>query len=202
MALTAINDATYILGKTSDVWSALTSPEKIPLCYWGSQVEGEWKVGSTIAYVGSGAEGEKTRHCWGEVLELQPNKVLSHAANVKNGQKPTKITYKLESVNPTCTKLIIVDDGWENGSNEARERSVQSWKMILSQVKTVVETGKMLNTSPETPPAADASAASSNPAAPVTPDSQKGKSKRKSNTPTSTEPVVSPTSTRPKRGKN
>lgn len=198
-----ISDHTYIAGTPSDVWSAITSPEKIPLCYWGSHIEGEMTKGAEIAYVGVSDKGEKTRHCWGEVLDIQPNKVFSHTANLPSHDPDfrTTVVYAIEAVNPTCTKLTLTDDGWPTELAQKREQSIGSWKMILAQVKTVVETGKMLDTTPassKTEAVADSTATAATEV--QSPTKKRGSAAGSAGTPTSAGSGESG-SGRPKRGK-
>jgi len=202
MSLPIISDHTYILGTPSNVWSAFTSPEKIPLCYWGSHIEGEFKKGAEIAYVGVDEKGEKMRHCWGKVFDVQPNKLFSHSVYLPS--KPdfsTTVVYSLEAVNPTCTKLSLTDDGWITELSEKREQSVSSWKMILAQIKTVVETGKMLDTTPAAPKTDVTAPAAAEPAIGIqSPTKKRGSAAAPAGTPTSGGSGES-SSGRPKRGK-
>jgi len=146
----------YIKGGASDVWNALTSPEKVPLCYWGSHIEGDLVKGKPFSYVGTGEDGANTKHCWGEVVEIQPNKVFSHTYFSKSNQLGSTATYKIDPVNTKCTKLTIVETDIKPEAAAAAEMNKQGWQMILSQIKTVVETGEMLDTTPSVVPSEEA----------------------------------------------
>jgi len=83
----------------------------------------------------------------------------------------------------------------------ARAQSAGGWKYILAQIKTVVETGKMLNTMPDTPAETSTATAADvqSPTKNTGGDVQSPKKKRSSGgTPTGTS---SSGNDRPKRGK-
>jgi uncharacterized protein YndB with AHSA1/START domain len=139
----------YMGGTPEQVWEILISPEKVKQIYYGSVIESTFEIGSPIQYVGPGAEGDKTVHVYGTMLEYKPNKILSFTHFTGKSyltdekEYESRITFTLESVGES-TKLILVHDQWSE-KDPSYENSNTSWSIILSNSKTLLETGKTLN---------------------------------------------------------
>ena len=140
----------YIGGTLEDVWNALISPEGTKQIYYGSVIRSTFQVGDLLEYVGPGANGNETVHVYGNVLEYVPKQVLRFTHFVgksytKNETKEyeSRISYLLEPVGAS-TKLTLIHDQWQDG-DPYYENSDAAWWMILSNTKTLVETGKTLD---------------------------------------------------------
>ncbi|SHF19430.1 Uncharacterized conserved protein YndB, AHSA1/START domain [Seinonella peptonophila] len=138
----------YIDGTLEQVWKALIDPEFTKQLYYGSIIESSFKVGEPLVYVGPGAEGERTTHVYGTVLAYEPNKKLSFthftgkAYNPDTEKYESRITYELEQVGQSTKLLLIHDQLKEDDPSYAG--SQKGWPMILSNTKTLIETGKTL----------------------------------------------------------
>jgi len=139
----------YIDGKPDAVWQALTSPEGTRAVFFGCTLKSSFEAGADYAYVGPGADGEETVHVYGKFLELEPGKRMSYTEHPgpsyreNHAELGTRVTITLTEVGST-TKLSLVNDEWPDhhpGFDHAKEL----WPMILSGIKTYVETGKSLN---------------------------------------------------------
>jgi uncharacterized protein YndB with AHSA1/START domain len=147
--MTDLHYEIYIAGTPQQVWDALTKPEGVKQLYYGSVIESDFKVGSDMAYVGPGKGGERTVHVYGKFLEFEPGKVFAHTLKVgdaygedrKNFE--THVAYRMEAMGST-TKLMIVQDQWDEG-DPAYAGSKAGWSMLLSSLKSLVETGKPLD---------------------------------------------------------
>jgi uncharacterized protein YndB with AHSA1/START domain len=139
----------YIGGSPEQVWDVLVSPENVRKIYYGSIIESTFEIGSPIQYVGPGPDGNITVHVYGTVLEYIPNKVLSithlvgESFRTDEKEYESRITFTLESVGES-TKLILVHDQWSE-DDPSYEGSSNIWPIILSNSKTLVETGKTLH---------------------------------------------------------
>lgn len=140
----------YIGGTPDDVWKALISPEGTKQIYYGSVIRSTFQVGDLLEYVGPGADGDETVHVYGNVLEYVPKQVLrfTHFAGksyTKDDEQDyeSRISYLLEPVG-AITKLTFIHDQWQEGDPHY-ENSDAAWWMILSNTKTLVETGKTLD---------------------------------------------------------
>lgn len=139
----------YIGAEPKDVWHALLSPEGTKATFFGSVIRSTFEIGASFEYVGPGNDGDETVHVYGKVLAFEPNRVLSFSEhpgpsyNDRHAELETRVTLTLEPVGGT-TKLTLVNDQWPD-NHPSRESSEQSWPMILSNIKTYVETGKALD---------------------------------------------------------
>ncbi|CAH2715360.1 hypothetical protein BACCIP111895_02544 [Neobacillus rhizosphaerae] len=139
----------YIGGTPEEVWQALISAEGTKQIFYGSVIRSTFRVGDLLEYVGPGADGDETVHVYGNVLDYVPNQVLrfTHFAGKSytkddNQEYESRISYLLEPVG-ACTKLTFIHDQWQEGDPHY-ENSDAAWWMILSNTKTLVETGKTL----------------------------------------------------------
>ncbi len=134
---------TSIKTSKEKVWKALTSGELTQHYYYGSVVRSDLKVGSRIEYVVKDEEGNESIAVAGEVLELEPNKRLSHSFHFHENNDPlSRVTFDLEEVD-NMVKLTLTHDQFE-GETETYKSVSQGWPFILSGLKTYLETGKTL----------------------------------------------------------
>ncbi|MFC7680370.1 SRPBCC family protein [Paenibacillus sp. GCM10028914] len=139
----------YIHGNKEQVWNALILPEGTKSAFFGSELKSSFVVGEPYEYVGPGAEGEETVHVYGTVLACEPQQKLSliehpgPAYYPNHAELESRITFTLETVG-NCTKLTLVNDHFTEG-HPSFEKAADSWWMILSSIKTYVETGKTLD---------------------------------------------------------
>jgi uncharacterized protein YndB with AHSA1/START domain/DNA-binding transcriptional ArsR family regulator len=148
---------TYIKTTPERLWQALTDPA-FTQRYWGTTFATDWQVGSTITWHNHGVtiadpeqvvlESEPFRrlsYTWhtftpklAEALELS-DEVLAKAA----GEGRSKVTFEIEPLDELC-KLTVVHDGFEPESTVLGLIS-GGWPHVLSDLKTLLETGKTLS---------------------------------------------------------
>lgn len=139
----------YIGAAPEQVWDSLISPESTKQIYYGSVIRSSFKAGELLEYIGPGAEGEETVHVYGNVLEFSPQKALRFTHKVGpsylKGEEvyESRISWLLEPVGG-CTKLTLIHDNW-HPNDTAYDASDSAWWHILSNTKTLVETGRVLD---------------------------------------------------------
>ncbi|MNH99578.1 hypothetical protein D3C73_523530 [compost metagenome] len=139
----------YIGAKPEAVWQILVSPEGTKTIFYGSWIESTFEVGASLKCVGPGNDGDETVHIYGTLLEFEPNKVLSYSEhpgpsyNDNHADYETRITFTLEPSGEN-TKLTLVNDRWTE-NHPSRANTEKSWPIILSNIKTFAETGKILD---------------------------------------------------------
>lgn len=139
----------YIDAKPEDVWNILISPEGTKKTFYGCVIKSTFKIGDSIEYVGPGNDGDETVHVYGKVLAFEPHNILSFTEHPGPSYYPnhaeleTKVTITLETVG-NCTKLTLVDDEWTE-NHPSYTNTEQGWWMVLSNIKTLAETGKTLD---------------------------------------------------------
>ncbi|MDF2725673.1 MAG: hypothetical protein K0Q59_5350 [Paenibacillus sp.] len=144
-----IEYVSFIGAKPEQVWHALLSPEGTKAIFFGSVLRSTFEIGSPYEYVGPGADGDETVHVYGTVLAFEPNRMMSVTEHPgpsyreNHAELETRMTFTLEAVGAT-TKLTLVNDQWSE-NHPSRNDSEQQWPMIISNLKTYVETGKTLD---------------------------------------------------------
>jgi uncharacterized protein YndB with AHSA1/START domain/DNA-binding transcriptional ArsR family regulator len=134
----------YIKTTPERLWEAITDESMRRRYNFGVGVESDWTPGS--AYQGTHPQSP-TPILAGENLEVDPPRrlVQSYTAlwseDAKN-EGPSRVTWEIEPVGDSC-RLIVTHDELREG---ASEEIYGGWPMILSGLKTLLETGESLTT--------------------------------------------------------
>lgn len=147
---------TYIHTTPEQLWEALTDPS-FTTRYWGAALESDWEEGSTITWVQGGV---RVDHPEQVVLEADPPRRLSyrwHTFTSELGEalgideetraaaaaEPrSTVTFDIEPFGE-MVKLTVVHGDFEPGS-VVLDGIRQGWPAILSNLKTLLETGETL----------------------------------------------------------
>jgi len=139
----------YIGASPEIVWNSIASPEGTRKIFFGCVLKSTFETGAPYEYVGPGNEGDETVHVYGRILDYEPNKVLSYtehpgpSCRENHAELETRITFTIDEVGG-CTRLTLVNDNWTEG-HPSYESTKGHWWMILSNIKTLAETGKTLD---------------------------------------------------------
>jgi uncharacterized protein YndB with AHSA1/START domain/biotin operon repressor len=134
----------YIHTTPERLWDAITDPEIRSKYNFGARVDSDWKPGSRMELSAPKAGmllGE------GEVLEVdRPNRLVHTMValwsdNVRN-EGHSRVTWQIEAVGDSC-HLTVTHDQLREGANP---EIYGGWPMILSGLKTWLETGELLTT--------------------------------------------------------
>ncbi|HVR06024.1 MAG TPA: metalloregulator ArsR/SmtB family transcription factor [Solirubrobacteraceae bacterium] len=135
----------YIKTTPERLWEAITDPELRSRYTFGLRVESDWQPGSAYRGVSSGADPLILE---GENLEVdRPRRLVQSfralwSEEVK-AQGTSRVTWEIEPVGDDSCRLIVLHDQLpENASPEI----YGGWPMILSGLKTLLETGENLTT--------------------------------------------------------
>jgi uncharacterized protein YndB with AHSA1/START domain/DNA-binding transcriptional ArsR family regulator len=152
---------TYIETTPERLWQALTDPAFTER-YWGATFDTDWKAGSTMTWHQFDAtiadpaqvvlESEpyhRLSYTWHTMTpELATSLDLSEDARERiAAEQRSKVSFDIEPQGE-LVKLTVVHDGFEPGSTMASMVS-QGWPRVLSNLKTLLETGDVLPTKPE-----------------------------------------------------
>src|SRR3954447_4792353 len=147
---------TYIRTTPERLWQALTDPA-FTRRYWGATFDTDWRAGSTMTWDQFGGTISDPEQV---VLESEPYRRLSYswhtftpelveslrlaeeAAGRGAAEPRSKGTVELAPLGDVV-KLTVVHDGFETDSLVATMVS-QGWPSILSNLKTLLETGETL----------------------------------------------------------
>jgi uncharacterized protein YndB with AHSA1/START domain len=134
----------YIRTTPERLWEAITDPEIRTKYNFGAAVHSDWQVGSRIEMGAPKAQGLLGD---GEILEVDPPKRLVHTLRALwdedvKAEGTSRVTWEIEQVQDSC-RLRIVHDQLREGAND---QLYGGWPMILSGLKTWLETGDVLTT--------------------------------------------------------
>ena len=134
----------FIKTSPERLWEAIIDPEIRAKYNFGAAVHSEWKVGAAIS-VDVDKHGMHLGE--GEVLEYDPPRRLVHtmAALWDDDVKAegfSRVTWEIEPVDDSC-HLTLTHDEMREGANA---QIYGGWPMILSGLKTWLESGELLTT--------------------------------------------------------
>jgi uncharacterized protein YndB with AHSA1/START domain len=132
---------TYIRSTPEKVFEAITKPE-IARRYWGHENVSAWKPGSTWEHVR--ANEQRTVQVVGKVVEVTPpTRLVITWANPSQAADPTsysRVSFDI-AVYEEMVRLTVTHDELEAGSGMAKGIQ-QGWPIVLSSLKSLLETGK------------------------------------------------------------
>jgi uncharacterized protein YndB with AHSA1/START domain len=134
----------YIKTTPERLWEALTDPEQRAIYNFGVGVRSDWTPGSR--YEASSPQAPAL--LWeGENLEVDPPRRLVQTFTALwseeiKAEGPSRVTYEIEPVGDSCRLTVIHDELREGAHGEL----FGGWPMILSGLKTLLETGESLTT--------------------------------------------------------
>ncbi len=134
----------YIRTTPERLWEAITDPEIRAKYNFGAAVSSDWTPGSRLE-MGSPKAGGLLGE--GKVLVADPPRKLVHTMialwsdEVKN-EGESRVTWEIEPVQDSC-RLTVTHDQLREGAND---QLYGGWPMILSGLKTWLETGQLLTT--------------------------------------------------------
>ena len=135
------NYVTYIKSTPEKVWQALTTPE-FTRQYWGCENTSDWETGSKWSSA-MNSDPNTPKIC-GEVLESNPpRRLVLTWAGTENLTDVSCVTFEIELLEE-MVRLTVVHDDFKTGSTMSGRIS-QGWPRVLSNLKTLLETGAAFN---------------------------------------------------------
>ena len=134
----------YISTTPERLWEAITDPEIRSKYSFGTRVTSDWTPGSRLEVSHPKADGLLGE---GENLEVDPPRRLVQtmvalwSEDVKS-EGTSRVTWEIEPVGDSC-RLTVTHDQLREGANA---ELYGGWPMILSGLKTWLETGELLTT--------------------------------------------------------
>ena len=134
----------YIKTTPERLWQAITDPEMRAKYTFGVGVHSEWTPGSRYEGI---PQQLGTPIIEGENLEVDPPRRLVQSFralwsdDVKN-EGTSRVTWEIEQIEDSCLLIVTHDQLREDANNEL----YGGWPMVLSGLKTLLETGETLTT--------------------------------------------------------
>ena len=134
----------YIKTTPERLWEAITDPEMRAKYNFGVGVSSDWTQGSSYSAVHQGAGIPISE---GENLEVDPPNRLVQSftalwSDEVKDEGTSRVTWEIEAVGDSC-RLTVTHDELREGAND---ELYGGWPMILSGLKTLLETGELLDT--------------------------------------------------------
>jgi uncharacterized protein YndB with AHSA1/START domain/DNA-binding transcriptional ArsR family regulator len=134
----------YIRTTPERLWEAITDPEIRAKYNFGASARSDWQPGSRIEV---GAPNAPALLGVGEVVEADPPRRLVHTMTALwsddvKAEGATRVTWEIEPIGDSC-RLTLTHDQMREG---AHPEIYGGWPMILSGLKTWLETGELLTT--------------------------------------------------------
>ena len=132
----------YIKTTPERLWDAITDPATRAKYNFGAGAHSDWTPGSRVELqAGEFLLGE------GEIVEADPPRklvhtLLAHFSPEAEAEGSSRVTWEIEPVADSC-RLTVVHDQMREG---ACEQLYGGWPMILSGLKTWLESGELLTT--------------------------------------------------------
>jgi uncharacterized protein YndB with AHSA1/START domain len=133
----------YIRTSPEKLWAALTDGELTQKYFFGTRVKSAWKSGAELTY--HDAKGGLMVE--GKVVEVDPPRRLVQtwraAYNPETAkERPSRVTWTIEAMGPLC-KLTVLHDDFD-GETATWKSTGSGWPVVLSALKTFLETGEPL----------------------------------------------------------
>jgi uncharacterized protein YndB with AHSA1/START domain len=134
----------YIKTTPERLWEAITNPEMRQRYNFGVGVSSDWTPGSSYESVHPAAG---ITIAAGENLEVDPPRRLVQSftalwSDDVESEGTSRVTWEIEQVQDSC-RLTVTHDQLREGAND---ELYGGWPMILSGLKTLLETGERLTT--------------------------------------------------------
>jgi uncharacterized protein YndB with AHSA1/START domain len=134
----------YIRTTPERLWQAITDPEVRARFQFGTRIDSGWEPGSSYQVTHAGAPGPLIE---GENLEVDPPRRLVQSARALwddsvASEGTSRVTWEIEPVADSC-RLTVTHDQLRP---DADAHLYGGWPMILSGLKTWLETGQELTT--------------------------------------------------------
>jgi uncharacterized protein YndB with AHSA1/START domain len=135
----------YIRTTPERLWEAITDTEIRSKYQFGMRATSDWSPGSHYEMRAGGSDAQLLGE--GENLEIDPPRRLVQSMvalwgdDVKS-EGTSRVTWEIEPVGDSC-RLTVTHDQLREGAND---QLYGGWPMILSGLKTWLETGVLLTT--------------------------------------------------------
>jgi uncharacterized protein YndB with AHSA1/START domain len=133
----------YIKATPEQVWEAITDPGLRARYSFGVGTTSDWTPGSSYL----AAVPDVVDIASGQNLVVEPPRLLVQSfdalwSDEVRAQGTTQVTWEIEQIEDSC-RLTVVHDHLPDGANA---ELYGGWPMILSGMKTLIETGEQLTT--------------------------------------------------------
>ncbi len=132
----------YIVATPEAVWAALTDPALTQQYFFGRRIESDWRAGSTVLYL----KDDGRVDVQGKILVCDEPRLLSYTWRVMwldeyRGLPEAIVTFRIEPLGD-MVRLTMTEHHPTPIDDKYLEGGRRGWPMILSGLKTLLETGR------------------------------------------------------------
>jgi uncharacterized protein YndB with AHSA1/START domain len=134
----------FIKASPEQIWEAITKPEFTARYFYGARIENGPERHRSVAPDGS---------LWGDepTYEYEPPRRLVHGWRSLYDpelaeEEPSRVSWEIEAQEGGYSKLTVTHDRLEGAPKTAESVAGPGWMMVLSGLKTLLETGEELAT--------------------------------------------------------
>ena len=133
----------FIKASPEEIWEAITSPEFTERYFYGARIETSAERRITHSPDDPTLSGED------EIFEWDPPRRLSHGWRSKwnpelSAEEPSRVSWEIDRRDDGACLLTVVHDRLEGAPKTAASVAGPGWMMVLSGLKTLLETGEPL----------------------------------------------------------
>lgn len=142
----------YIAAAAEKVWEALTSSAFTTQYFFGRSAESDWTVGANWSLRKPDGRADAS----GRVIESDPPHKLTVSWNIDWAEPKLPecfVTYEIETVGDNLVRLTMTEAHPTPIAAHLLEGGRKGWPMILSGLKSLIETGRALSIPTPQPPA-------------------------------------------------
>jgi uncharacterized protein YndB with AHSA1/START domain/biotin operon repressor len=135
----------YIRTTPELLWDAITDEEIRSKYNFGARISSDWTPGSRYEMGRPGAPGCLAE---GTIVDIDPPRRLVHTMTALWGddvksEGESRVTWEIQPIGEDSCRLTVIHDQLREGAND---QIFGGWPMILSGLKTWLESGQLLTT--------------------------------------------------------
>ena len=123
----------YIAAPVEKVWDGFISKEANQKIFMGADFEVELKPGGLMTWSGPGKDGKPMRYVTGEILRVEPLRLLEYKFGMGEGAVMSRVTVEL-TPESEAVKVVVTNDDWQD-DDPAYAQNADGWPRILSPRK-------------------------------------------------------------------
>jgi uncharacterized protein YndB with AHSA1/START domain len=136
----------FIKADPERIWDAITKPEFTQRYFYGTRADHELRAGGAYRSLAGDGDGVLVD---GEVLEVDPPRRFVHTWHALydpelGAEEPSRVTWEIEAQDGGISLVTVTHDRLEGAPKTAASVSGAGWTMVLSGLKTLLETGEPL----------------------------------------------------------
>ena len=130
----------YIRTSADKLWDAITNADMTENYFFGARFESDWKPGSTLV-LRDPSDNELMLE--NTVVEANKPHRIVHSFKPHGATDVSQVAWEIKPLGDVC--LLEVTHDFPDAASEEIEGTQRGWPIVLSGLKTYLETGTRLN---------------------------------------------------------